>query len=342
MNTHTQNQYGIAIFHNIGDILLCTPIARQLKADDPACLITWYTSQRYAFVLNNNPYIDEVIALPDVPFHNCRVLPVLQPHVTPENAGVLALNGEIPRLRNARHWTCFFTPAPYLNFHEFANLYRVPGIDDALSDVQIAASNGSLLDIIKAHVNFNWTVSDLPVMRLTGAEIAKVHEYISTLPAGVKILIETEFKSAQSYLDIDCLFKVITSSLHLRPVIIFTAKNKPVYFDELKKVYERVCWFSGEFRLNAELYNACNGFVGVSSGISTLTYSDWCRNDLPKLEASLGKHWSAYQRISHYKLMPCYSKAIFMEKVPDFVAMLQESINDNTKQVAWGERHSSK
>jgi glycosyltransferase involved in cell wall biosynthesis len=333
MISQIKKQYGIAIFHNIGDLLLCTPIPRQLKADDPACHITWYTSQRYAFVLNNNPYIDEVIALPDAPLYNLKIINILRPHATQENAGVLALNAEIPRLRNARPWTRFFTPAPYLNFHAFANHYRIPGIDDNLSDPQVASKNGSLLDVIKAYVNFNWTVSDLPVMRLTDAEVARAREYISKLPHGIKILFETEFNSGQSYFDIDCLLKVITSTLHLKPVVIFTSKNKPLYYDDLAKRYERMYWFSGEFRLNAELYNACNGFVGVSSGVSTLTYSDWCRNDLPKLEASLGEHWSAFQRVSHYKLMPCYSKALFMDKVIDYVAMLQGSINSDAEQI---------
>jgi hypothetical protein len=91
MISQIKKQYGIAIFHNIGDLLLCTPIPRQLKADDPACHITWYTSQRYAFVLNNNPYIDEVIALPDAPLYNLKIINILRPHATQENAGVLAL-----------------------------------------------------------------------------------------------------------------------------------------------------------------------------------------------------------------------------------------------------------
>lgn len=316
MNTLTKNRFGIAIFHNIGDILLCTPIARQLKADDPSCHVTWYTSQRYAFVLDNNPYIDEVIALPDVPLHSCQIIDALQPYTTPENAGVLALNTEIPRLQALCSWTRFFIPAPYLNYAELA----------------ILGSNGSLLDIIKSYVNFNWTVSDLPVMRLTAAEVSKAREYLAKLPSGIKILIETEFKSSQSYFDIDCLFKIITSTLHLMPVIIFTSKNKPYFFDDISALYDRMYWFSGDFRLNAELYNACSGFVGVSSGVSTLTYSDWCRNDLPKLEASLGEHWSAYQRVSHFKLMPCYSKAIFLDRVSNFVSMLQESIHIDAKQ----------
>nr|WP_321397821.1 hypothetical protein [uncultured Desulfobacter sp.] len=309
MSLRSQNQYCIAIFHNIGDILLCTPIARQLKSDDPECHITWYTSKRYAFVLDNNPYIDEVIALPDMPLHNCQVLDIFKPYMTSENAGLFALNSEIPRLRNERPWTRFFTPAPYLNYQE---LDRLP-------------PEASLLDIIKSYADFDWTVPDLPVIRLTNIEIRKAKQYVDALPCGIKILIETEFKSRQSYFDFDCLINLIKSILYLKPVVIITSKNRPAYFKEIQNLYKQIYWFSGEFRLNAELYNNCDGFVGVSSGVSTLTYSDWCRNDLPKLEASFGKHWSAYQRISHFKLIPCYSKNIFMEKIECFASMLQES-----------------
>ena len=306
MTTYTRNQYGIAIFHNIGDILLCTPIAKQLKADDPTCHITWFTSKRYAFVLDNNPYIDEVIALPDVPLDRRRIIENLKQYTTAENAGIYALNAEIPRLRNSRQWTRFFTPAPYLNYGELDKF----------------GPDGSLLDIIKSYANLKWTVPDLPVVRLTDEEIKTARQYINRLPSGIKILIETEYKSYQSYFDLDCLTGIITSTLNLKPVMIFSSKNKPDFFDDVAMQYERMYWFAGDFRLNAELYNACNGFIGVSSGISTLTYSDWCRRDLPKLEACLGKHWSAYQRVSHCNLIPCYSKEAFMEKLDVFTSML--------------------
>ena len=57
--------FEIAVFHNMGDILLCTPIARQLKADYPGCQVVWFTAEAYAFILDNNPYVDQVVALAD-------------------------------------------------------------------------------------------------------------------------------------------------------------------------------------------------------------------------------------------------------------------------------------
>ncbi|MBS1538878.1 MAG: hypothetical protein JST20_14165, partial [Bacteroidetes bacterium] len=92
---NTPSRYGIAIFHGIGDILNCTPIAKQLKLNEPNCHITWYTAAKYQFIIEHNPYIDEIITL---------------------EGDVLSLDSEIPRLRTEQPWTRFFTPAPYMNY----------------------------------------------------------------------------------------------------------------------------------------------------------------------------------------------------------------------------------
>lgn len=89
--------YGVAIFHGIGDVLNCTPLARQLKSDDPECRITWFSSERHGFVLDNNPDIDELVLFPGDPF---------------------ALDARIQELASSRPWTRFFTPAPYLNYEK--------------------------------------------------------------------------------------------------------------------------------------------------------------------------------------------------------------------------------
>jgi len=49
--------YGIAIFHAIGDILNCTPIAKQLKLNEPDCTIVWITAKKYEFILENELFI---------------------------------------------------------------------------------------------------------------------------------------------------------------------------------------------------------------------------------------------------------------------------------------------
>ena len=268
-----KSSYGIAVFHNIGDILLCTPIARQLKADNPDCEVIWYTSERYKFVLENNPFIDQIVSLDGDP---------------------LMLDESIPELKSKHQWTGFFTPAAYMNRE------KTPG--------------GSLPELVKGSVDFEWTVPFVPVLRLSETEKARAAAYWNGLPSGRKILIETEFNSQQSHLTEEYIEKLFETLSPVNPVFVFTTKNKPAYFDKFKNKYSNVLWCQEDFRLNAEFYNLCDAFVGVSSGISCLSNSDYCRNDVPHLEISRGYHWSNASYCSAKKeLYVSYSKARYVD-----------------------------
>lgn len=50
----------IVMIERLGDIVACTPIARQLKARQPDLAIAWVCSARYASLLEGNPAIDRV------------------------------------------------------------------------------------------------------------------------------------------------------------------------------------------------------------------------------------------------------------------------------------------
>jgi hypothetical protein len=89
-----KSSFGIAVFHNMGGILLCTPIARQLKVDNPDCEVIWYASQSYKFILENNPFTDQIV---------------------PFDGDPLTLYESIPDLKSKRSWTWFFTSAEYMN-----------------------------------------------------------------------------------------------------------------------------------------------------------------------------------------------------------------------------------
>jgi ADP-heptose:LPS heptosyltransferase/glycosyltransferase involved in cell wall biosynthesis/2-polyprenyl-3-methyl-5-hydroxy-6-metoxy-1,4-benzoquinol methylase len=289
--------YGIAVFHNIGDILLCTPIARQLKANEPDCEVVWFTAEKYKFILENNPFIDRVVPFEGEP---------------------LTLDTCIPQLKSKNSWTQFFTPAAYMNRD------KTPG--------------GSLPQLVKGSVDFAWTVPFVPVMRLSETEKANADAYWNSLPAGKKILIETEFDSQQSPLTQDYLVKLLEVLSPVNPVFIFTAKNKPLGYDQLKSRYSKIIWCQEPFRLNAEFYNRCDAFVGVSSGISCLSNSDICRNDVPHLEISRGYHWSNASYFSRKKeLYTAYSWQRFV----DGLHWLFNKLTDSAQQHCFSPRFSS-
>ena len=140
-----KSSYGIAVFHNIGDILLCTPIARQLKADNPDCEVIWHTSEKYKFILGNNPFIDQVVSFDGDP---------------------LVLDKSIQELKSRRQWTQFFTPAAYMNYDKMVD--------------------GSLPELVRSSVDFEWTVPFVPVLRLSETEKARAGRLLEWIAVGQK------------------------------------------------------------------------------------------------------------------------------------------------------------
>ncbi len=55
-------------FSSIGDIVLTTPVIRNVKQQVPDCQLHYYTRNQYADLLQNNPYIDKVWAWTDSVF----------------------------------------------------------------------------------------------------------------------------------------------------------------------------------------------------------------------------------------------------------------------------------
>ncbi|MFN8391586.1 MAG: hypothetical protein U0136_14955 [Bdellovibrionota bacterium] len=270
-------EYGIAVFHNIGDVLCATPIAKQLKIDEPNCRVTYFTSTPGEAVLRENPYIDEIVTLPGDP---------------------LQLDREIEGLKALRPWKRFFTPAAYMNY-------------EAIPGGSIYQPKGTVFGIVKAAAGLHWTIPFIFPFRLTEEEQHQARAFWNTLPAGPKILVETDYRSEQSPWTDDYNFQMLDAFRDLDPVFVFTSKVRPRFFESFVSLYPRAYWADVPFRLNAELFNLCDAYVGVSSGISCLTYSDYCRTDVPRIEVTRGEHWGAAELPHHKELFLCYSRERF-------------------------------
>jgi ADP-heptose:LPS heptosyltransferase/SAM-dependent methyltransferase len=274
-------EFGIAIFHAAGDILNCTPIARQLRLDHPDARITWITSERFAFLLDQNPHIDELMAVPGDP---------------------KALADRMEEFRRLRPWTRFIDPAPYRNYQ--------------------LAPGGSLLEIIRASAGLTWSAPPRSVMRLKPEEIAEARAYWATLPEGLRILLETDFLSDQSPWTDACAFEVLDVFRDLDPALVFTSRRRPAFLDELQARHPKVFWCELGFRPNAELYNLCDAFIGVSSGLSCLSLTDHCRRDVPSLEFTRGDHWSLATSGVPLDRRYCYSHLRFREGLENLKSRL--------------------
>ncbi len=62
MKTST-GSFGIVSLHTARDTVRVTALAHQIKMQDPGNTVVWYTSTRFAHLLENNPYIDQVVIL---------------------------------------------------------------------------------------------------------------------------------------------------------------------------------------------------------------------------------------------------------------------------------------
>lgn len=272
-SSHAQQRplFGIAIFHGLGDIVNATIIARQIKHDHPNAYVVWFTAEQYAFALDNNPDVDEVVALRGDPHQ---------------------LDEQIEKLRSSRQWDGFVVPAPYMAYD------KLPGGD--LTELMLATYNGPICVPLR------------PVIALRPEEVEHARTWWNRLPADrLRILVETEFYSRQSPWDETFALEMIGKLAPLRPVFVFTAKNRPPYFDRLAGEYPDIIWCNLPFRLNAELYNLCDAFIGVSSAISCLTNSTWCRDDVPHIEVVSGPHWSTWHFTHHKQRRICFDRVKF-------------------------------
>jgi ADP-heptose:LPS heptosyltransferase len=282
LHTQPQPQIGIAIFHGLGDVLNATIIARQIRADRPNAHIVWYTAAQYAFVLEGNPDVDEIVPLDGDP---------------------KALDSCIEKLRSERSWDAFYVPAPYLAYE------KLPG--------------GDLTELMLATYDRPLTVPLRPVMVLSEQEVERARQWWAQLPSDrPRILVETEFFSQQSPWDFSYAVALIEALTQHRPVFVFTAKNCPPYWDELRTVYPDCVWCDLPFRLNAELYNLCDAFVGVSSAISCLSNSTWCRHDVPHIEVVSGPHWSTWHFQHHTQRWICFDRDAFDQATKQLSALL--------------------
>lgn len=70
-NNPTKNILLVHLFSN-GDCLYATAIARQIKKDYPDCTLTWAISESCKAIIDNNPYVDEISVLNNIPKNDLK------------------------------------------------------------------------------------------------------------------------------------------------------------------------------------------------------------------------------------------------------------------------------
>ncbi len=204
-----------------------------------------------------------------------------------------ALDDGIAALMHSRPWTHFLSPAPYFNYD------KAPG--------------GSLWDLYRAAPGLTWTMPMVPVLVLSEAEKIEAESWWETLDRGPRILVECDHRSQQStwaLATVDLVWEILKP---LDPLFVITSARELDEVSRFAKLGARVVHCGLPWRLNAEFYNRCDAFIGVSSGISALSGSTACRVDVPSIEFVRGEHWSTSGLGRHQRRHHCFSEARFRE-----------------------------
>ncbi|GAA4464552.1 hypothetical protein GCM10023093_15100 [Nemorincola caseinilytica] len=226
--------------HSNGDCLYATAIARQIKHDHPGCRLTWVVATWAKSVLENNPYIDEIVEVPDVNKNtNTRIhREQLRAALAKKAAG------------------------------EYDEVFSTQLIDD-----NIAYYDGTIRSGILRAYGRPITQGVQPVLRLREAEIAttaafaerhKLAEYRNV------ILFEFAPQSGQLAITTDMALNIARQIVENPGTCIILSSANRIDAGDARIIDGSVL----TLRETAALSHYCTLLIGCSSGISWITTSD--------------------------------------------------------------------
>ncbi|HRH41389.1 MAG TPA: hypothetical protein PKY82_07055 [Pyrinomonadaceae bacterium] len=233
-----------------GDCLYATTLAKQIKYDYPDSHITWAIAENYKSILELNPYIDRIWAIPLAGEDYAQ-------------AGWDKFETEaLERQANGEFDEVIFSQIPPRNWIRFDGTIR-----------------RAILNSYEKPI----TVSVEPVIQLSEAEVNRVKSYAEKNKlADFKnvVLFECAPGSGQSNVNIDFALRVARTIVEKNKDVSFilsTNQKSDFASPQIIDASELT------FRENAELTKYCTFLIGCSSGITWISTSDWAKK-LPMLQ----------------------------------------------------------
>lgn len=247
-----------------GDNINSTLMLRPIKQAYPDCIIDVHTSTLYGSAFHNNPHITNVIQYPadtkDTALHLALVIP---DHLV------------------GRGYDQTFSPHPMFN-HGNWNSLKHPELGDNLICAWMRA-------LEHANIPYEWPIES--ILKLTQEEIAKVRDFRSRIPNMANcrnILMEVHGESGQSFWTPEWTMRVAKHLLDGATNLFISRKNDNYDVQELKRLAPDNVFFVGNLTLRecAELFNHCQAFFSVSSGLSNACNTNWCKKDIRWFEVT--------------------------------------------------------
>ena len=234
-----------------GDCLFVTTIAKQIReVDYPGCHLTWLIGSRCRQVIENNPYIDEIIEIP------------------------LSTSENVQKQRDAIHEHI----AKLGGYNKYDKIFITDFIEENYKNWD-GTTRASLFRSYPHKLKIN----PQPLIFLTTAEKSRVAEFClknKITKNTFNVLFECSPQSGQSRMTFQRAKKISEELTSRNANLKFILSSHQSFISENANVIDGsvISW-----RENAELANYCQLFVGCSSGISWLCTSN-ATNPIPFIQ----------------------------------------------------------
>lgn len=242
-----------------GDNINSTLMFPPLRDKYPNCVIDVYTSSYYANAFYNNPFVNHIIK-----------------YMATDKQSALHLTVTIqPAIKN-RGYDHIFAPHPMFNPENWTSIDH-PEIGVNLICAWIRA-------LEHAKIPYKWPLETS--LRLTEAELQRVAGFckkIKNMKQMRNVLMEVHGESGQTFWDHTWTILACKHLLaHPQTNLFISRRHNSSDVEELQKHAPGRVYFVGDLSLRecAELFNRCQVFFSISSGLSNACNTNWCRNDI--------------------------------------------------------------
>lgn len=244
---------------NINSTLMLIPMRKKW----PDATIDVYTTTQYETAFHNNPSISNLYSFQSSgKEHSLNFV-----HIIPNEV-------------KDRGYNLILNPHPMIN-------------GDKWTSIKHGEFGTNLICAWVRQLEHNDIEYDVPlttILRLTQDEIDRVNAYCKPIPmAGARnILIECGHESGQSHWTENWTSRVTEYLMtHSNTNVFLSIASDGGMVHELLKKYKGRVWFAGGLSIRecAELYNRCNAFFSVSSGLSNACNTNWCKKDIKWIES---------------------------------------------------------
>jgi len=236
-----------------GDCLFVTTIAKQIKEKDyPNCHLSWMILDRCKQVIENNPYIDEIIPIEETGINEAR----------------LKIGEYIEELKSQGK---FFDKIIITDNYETNEKIWFGPLRSMYHRVYQELSGNKLI------------ISPEPVIFLKDSEVQNVDKFVKKHKLNEQncfpILFECMPQSGQSTMNVEKALDIAYIITKKYPHVKIILSSKDRVESNNKNIVDGS---ELSYRENAQLINHCKLLVGVSSGITWLNTSNWS-NKIPMI-----------------------------------------------------------